>query len=143
MFHFPINEILQKCTRSRNGLIKTLCRKCFLKVTEDTRDFSTKEISAPRRSPKIPRISVGQGEEGSFFLGEVLIHLAAVKGPGLFCLEIDRRFRGVLISQLCLLTGEGAGVLQAALTGAGRIYLGFSTSKLPRACKEIKGNNKV
>lgn len=69
--------------------------------------------------------------------------MAAVKGPGLFSLEFDRRFGGVLISQLPLLTGERAGVLQAALTDADRMCLGFSASKLPRTCKEMKGNNKV
>lgn len=52
-FHFPINEILQKRTRSRNDLIKTPCGKCLLKVTEDTIEISflVKGDQAYRKKP--------------------------------------------------------------------------------------------
>lgn len=77
------------------------------------------------------------------FFGEVHVPLTAVKSPGLFSFEFDHRFKGALVSQLPILTGERAGLLQAALTGTDRICLSFSASQLPRVCKEIKGNNKV
>lgn len=112
-------------------------------MTEDTRNFCTNEISPPGRYPEFLEFQSGQGRRAPFFFGEVHVHLAVVKGPDLFSLEVDRRFRGVVISQLSLVTGERAGVLQAALTDAGRMYISFFASKLPRACKEIKGNNKI
>lgn len=65
------------------------------------------------------------------------VHLAAVKSPGLFSVEFDWRFRGVLVSQLPILTEKSAGLLQAPLTGTDRIGLSFSASQLPRVCKEI------
>lgn len=68
------------------------------------------------------------------------VHLAAVKSPGLFSYEFDHRLKGVLVSQLPILTGERAGLLQTAVAGTDRICLCFSTSQLPRVCEEIKGN---
>lgn len=132
-----------KCPRSTNGLINTFCKKWLLKVTEDIRDLCTKKIGPAGRTPKISRIPVRRGKECNFFFCEVRVHLAAVKSPGLFFVEFDHRFKGALVSQLPILTGERAGVLQAILTGTDRICVSFSASQLPRACKEIKGNNKV
>lgn len=112
-------------------------------MTEDTRDLCTKKIDLAGRNPQTSRIPVRQGRGGQWAFCEVHIPLAAVKSPGLFSVESDHRFKGVLVSQLHILTGERAGLLQAALTGTDRICLSFSASQLPRVCKEIKGNNEV
>lgn len=73
---------------------------------------------------KFLEFSVRQRKEGIFLLVGPC-SFAAVKGQGLLSLVFHCRFRGVLISQLPISNGEGAGVLQAVLTGADRICLFF------------------